>query len=109
MKWKVCNGEFIDVLKQVWVWDKAINEWPTFGDFEILEGMKVSQLIALNRCWDKVHILNLFGEVMGKGFVKYPFRKMVKKIVWSLLKLQLEGLYHLLSIGSNLVWRRIWW
>ncbi|XP_028556733.1 uncharacterized protein LOC114581213 [Dendrobium catenatum] len=59
IRWKVGNGDEINVLNDVWILDKCINRWPTFVDCNSLEGIYVQQLLLDDGHWN----LTLLQEV----------------------------------------------
>ncbi|XP_020673031.1 uncharacterized protein LOC110092712 [Dendrobium catenatum] len=51
-RWKVGNGEEINVLNDFWILDRCLKQWPTFVDCVALEGTCVQQLILEYGHWN---------------------------------------------------------
>ncbi|XP_020681367.1 uncharacterized protein LOC110098784 [Dendrobium catenatum] len=52
IRWKVGKGNKISVLNDAWLLDKSINRWPTYVDYNVLEGMFVQQLLTSDGDWN---------------------------------------------------------
>ncbi|XP_028554964.1 uncharacterized protein LOC114580709 [Dendrobium catenatum] len=61
-RWKEGRGDQIQVLNDVWLLDRCLNEWHTFIDCGALENLKVQQLISDTGQWDEGKLLNWFHE-----------------------------------------------
>ncbi|XP_028550869.1 uncharacterized protein LOC114579678 [Dendrobium catenatum] len=61
LRWKVVNGDNIDVLKDAWIMEKSLLKWPTFvGNVED-EDLKLNFFIE-NGYWVEAKLRTFFGE-----------------------------------------------
>ncbi|KAL0912500.1 hypothetical protein M5K25_018476 [Dendrobium thyrsiflorum] len=126
IRWKVKDGKCINILNQVWVWDKAISDWPTFANVDRLEGMKVSQLMAPGGIWDKAKIVNLFWEILGEvicnilvqenddedgmELIKVPIGRSISSIVYEeRFKMEEDLVDSIFKLKLNPRVRLFWW
>ncbi|XP_020698061.1 uncharacterized protein LOC110110777, partial [Dendrobium catenatum] len=66
LRWKVCNGEDIDMINHVWIQDYAICSWPTFCNIELAEGSRVEEFIMTDGEWDRDRLRLFFGESLAE-------------------------------------------
>ncbi|PKU61502.1 hypothetical protein MA16_Dca026016 [Dendrobium catenatum] len=61
VRWKISNGESINVMEDVWILDKVLSKWPTF--LSILQGdvLNVDHFIK-NGVWDMEELHLFFGK-----------------------------------------------
>ncbi|XP_020675485.2 uncharacterized protein LOC110094562 [Dendrobium catenatum] len=52
IRWKIGDGKTVNVLSDIWVLDRQLDEWPAYGDLSRLEHWQVSQLFTENGDWD---------------------------------------------------------
>ncbi|XP_020696539.1 uncharacterized protein LOC110109689 [Dendrobium catenatum] len=62
LRWRVVNGRKIDVLNDIWLLDKQLNDWPVTADYAGLEGLNLSHFISENGCWDLEELQCFFHE-----------------------------------------------
>ncbi|KAI0530979.1 hypothetical protein KFK09_000528 [Dendrobium nobile] len=63
VRWKISNGDSIDILQDTWIMDKSLNEWPTvLAMDDSMEGnRRVSSLIS-GDCWNLDELNKSFGK-----------------------------------------------
>ncbi|XP_028556655.1 uncharacterized protein LOC114581195 [Dendrobium catenatum] len=61
IRWNICNGEKINVLEDVWIFDKALCKWPTFLDNLHINDLCVDQFIE-NGTWNIAKLQNVFDN-----------------------------------------------
>lgn len=52
LRWKVRKGNSIDVLNHYWIWDRALKGLPKIVNVELIEGIKVVELIREDKMWE---------------------------------------------------------
>ncbi|PKU62828.1 hypothetical protein MA16_Dca027339 [Dendrobium catenatum] len=62
VRWQVCNGDKIDILNHIWIWDRALSSWSTFCDIAAIEDHSVSELLTLDGGWNEQKLRLWFGE-----------------------------------------------
>ncbi|XP_020696805.1 uncharacterized protein LOC110109919 [Dendrobium catenatum] len=60
VRWKVGKGDKINVLNDSWFLDKSINWWPTYVDYDVLDGIYVQQLLLNNGEWNLTLLYRAF-------------------------------------------------
>ncbi|KAL0925393.1 hypothetical protein M5K25_003719 [Dendrobium thyrsiflorum] len=59
-KWKVGDGVRINVVNDTWLLDRCLRLWPTFVDFENLEGRMVQQFLNTDGSWNILELKKFF-------------------------------------------------
>ncbi|KAI0519761.1 hypothetical protein KFK09_007221 [Dendrobium nobile] len=62
LRWRVVNGRKIDVLKDIWLLDKRLVEWPITANCVGLEGLKLSNFITENGFWNLEELQCFFTD-----------------------------------------------
>ncbi|PKU62185.1 Putative ribonuclease H protein [Dendrobium catenatum] len=61
VRWKISNGENVNVMEDVWVLDKALSKWPTFLANLQSNELTVDYFVS-NGGWDMEKLHQVFGE-----------------------------------------------
>ncbi|KAI0503979.1 hypothetical protein KFK09_014926 [Dendrobium nobile] len=86
VRWKIFDGRKIEVLNDVWIWDRALSGWPTFCDINIIENLMVSDFILEGIGWDRPKLLLCFGELMMDRICEIPIEFELDSDVMELMK-----------------------
>ncbi|KAL0927709.1 hypothetical protein M5K25_001909 [Dendrobium thyrsiflorum] len=73
VRWNVANGSSINVFKDVWIWDKSVNRWPTFVAISGSEDLTVDKLMV-DGSWNEGELQKLFGEELVKVICQVQIR-----------------------------------
>ncbi|XP_020684353.2 uncharacterized protein LOC110100971 [Dendrobium catenatum] len=60
VRWRLANGEKVEVFNDTWILDKSINRWPTFVVPHEEEAFYVKELIH-NGSWNVPKLVDMFG------------------------------------------------
>lgn len=71
IRWRIKDGRDINILDQVWIWDRALNNWPTFCNADVLEGLSVADFLDENG-WDRQKLMDCFGQDMVEVICAIP-------------------------------------
>ncbi|KAI0530847.1 hypothetical protein KFK09_000395 [Dendrobium nobile] len=72
VKWKVCDGSKINVLKDTWILDVSLNKWPTFVGTLVDEDLTLDNFIN-EGSWDVEKLKLHFGEELVKLICNIQF------------------------------------
>ncbi|XP_020690927.1 uncharacterized protein LOC110105670 [Dendrobium catenatum] len=72
VRWSIGDGSGIDVLGDIWIMDRRLDQWPTFEDLAHLENNKVSFLLNDSREWNEDLVLRHFGDPMTAQILAIP-------------------------------------
>ncbi|KAI0513446.1 hypothetical protein KFK09_009467 [Dendrobium nobile] len=61
IRWRVGKGDRINILNDTWLLDTCINRWPTFVDYNFLDGMYIQQILLNNGEWDYIKLQRAFN------------------------------------------------
>ncbi|KAL0927631.1 hypothetical protein M5K25_001822 [Dendrobium thyrsiflorum] len=64
VRWKIGNGDSISILKDIWLLDRRLEDWPTFYSTTIDESGRVGDLLQDGR-WKEQEIRDLFGPCLA--------------------------------------------
>ncbi|KAI0529200.1 hypothetical protein KFK09_001747 [Dendrobium nobile] len=66
IRWKIGNGQCIDMLHDCWILDRKIALWPTFVNVDEVENVKVSMLLNDSFQWKEEEAERYFGKSMAE-------------------------------------------
>ncbi|KAL0907914.1 hypothetical protein M5K25_022368 [Dendrobium thyrsiflorum] len=64
IRWKIGNGDSVSILKDIWLLDRRLEDWPTFYSTTIDESGRVGDLLQDGR-WKEHVIRELFGPCLA--------------------------------------------
>ncbi|KAL0922912.1 hypothetical protein M5K25_006942 [Dendrobium thyrsiflorum] len=65
VRWKICDGASVSILKDTWLLDQRFEDWPTFYNASIDESGRVGDLLE-DGCWKESEIRELFGQCLAE-------------------------------------------
>ncbi|KAK8945095.1 hypothetical protein KSP39_PZI008113 [Platanthera zijinensis] len=72
IRWKIADGDSVDVLAHAWILDWPLSRWPTFADYGALESLQVSVLLFPGGGWDIFALSQFFGPSLVKVVLQIP-------------------------------------
>ncbi|PKU84413.1 Putative ribonuclease H protein [Dendrobium catenatum] len=66
IRWKIGDGQSINVLNDMWILDRKIANWPTFVNMEMVDNVNVSSLLDSSLQWDMKAMEDCFGKILGQ-------------------------------------------
>ncbi|PKU66292.1 Putative ribonuclease H protein [Dendrobium catenatum] len=66
IRWKIGDGQSINVLNDTWILDRKIADWPTFVNMKLVDNANVSSLLDSSQQWDMKAVEDCFGKILGQ-------------------------------------------
>ncbi|KAK8944109.1 hypothetical protein KSP39_PZI008306 [Platanthera zijinensis] len=72
IRWKIADGDSVDVLAHAWILDRPLSLWPTFADGDALNSLQVSALLLPSGGWDVFALSQFFGSALVEVVLQIP-------------------------------------